>query len=42
MIVGRRATQYGLEHWIKKIPLKQVIPEPWKWQPGWEYHLESI
>ena len=42
MIVGHRATQYGLEHWIKKLPLEQVIPAPWKWQPGWEYDLESI
>lgn len=39
MIIGHRATQYGLEHWIKNIPLSQVIPTPWKWQPGWEYIL---
>lgn len=42
MIVGHRATQYGLEHCISKIPLKNVIPAPWKWQPGWRYHLEGI
>lgn len=42
MIIGHRATQYGLEHLIKKIPLEEVIPAPWKWQPGWEYNLESI
>ena len=42
MIIGHRATQYGLECLINKIPLEQVIPAPWKWQPGWEYKLETI
>ncbi len=42
MIIGHRATQYGLEHWIKGLPLEQVIPAPWKWQPGWTYELKSI
>jgi len=42
MIVGHRATQYGLEHWIKGIPLQEVIPAPWKWQQGWIYHLELL
>ena len=42
MIIGHRVTQYGLEHLIKKIPLEEVIPAPWKWQPGWEYKLKSV
>lgn len=42
MIIGHRATQYGLEHWIKGLPLEQVIPAPWKWQPGWVYELKTI
>ncbi len=42
MIIGHRATQYGLEHWIRGIPLQEVIPAPWKWQPGWIYKLESV
>lgn len=42
MIIGHRATQYGLEYLINKIPLEKVIPAPWKWQPGWIYQLESI
>ncbi len=42
MIIGHRATQYGLENLINKLPLEQVIPAPWKWQPGWEYRLEAI
>ncbi len=42
MIIGHRATQYGLEHWIKKVSLKDAIMAPWKWQPGWTYLLENI
>ena len=41
MIIGHRATQYGLEQWINGLPLEQVIPAPWKWQPGWAYELEK-
>jgi broad specificity phosphatase PhoE len=42
MIIGHRATQYGLEYWIKKIPLKEVVTVSWKWQPGWTYLLDKI
>lgn len=41
MIIGHRATQYGLERWCNGIPVSvsiQLAPE-WKWQPGWEYQL---
>lgn len=40
MIIGHRATQYGLENIINKMPLDVIIPAPWKWQPGWVYILE--
>lgn len=39
MIIGHRATQYGLENIILNKPLEEVIPAPWKWQPGWKYKL---
>lgn len=39
MIIGHRATQYGLEHWIKGVSLWEVISTPWHWQPGWEYQF---
>lgn len=42
MIIGHRATQYGLENIIKGLPLEQVIPASWKWQPGWTYELNSF
>ena len=40
MIIGHRATQYGLEHLVNNIPLEKIIPSPWKWQPGWIYDLK--
>lgn len=42
MIVGHRATQYGLEEHIDGKPLKEVVTAPWKWQPGWKYYLRSL
>lgn len=42
MIIGHRATQYGLEHWINKLPLEEVVTASWKWQPGWIYYLEKL
>ena len=42
MIIGHRATQYGLEHSLGGIPLEQVISAPWKWQPGWIYKMEKV
>lgn len=40
MIIGHRATQYGLEHWIKGLSLKEIITTFWSWQPGWVYILD--
>ncbi len=42
MIIGHRATQYGLEHWISGKSLDEIIPAPWKWHPGWTYELKEI
>ncbi len=42
LIIGHRATQYGLERWIKSISLKDAISEKWKWQPGWKYELKTL
>lgn len=37
MIIGHRATQYGLEEHILNKNLKEVVTAPWAWQPGWTY-----
>ena len=42
MIVGSRATQYGLENLINKVPLEVIIPAKWSWQPGWVYKLFDV
>lgn len=42
MIIGHRATQYGLEHWIKGVSIADAVSAPWKWQPGWMYELKTL
>ena len=39
MIIGHRATQYGLEHHIEGKSILQCVTDPWSWQPGWTYKL---
>jgi len=42
MIIGHRATQYGLENLINGVPLEQLTSTKFKWQPGWEYKFEKL
>jgi broad specificity phosphatase PhoE len=42
MIIGHRATQYGLERWISGLTIKEAVTAPWKWQAGWHYELEEL
>lgn len=42
MIIGHRATQYGLEHWVNEVPLLEIATATWKWQPGWKYELREF
>ncbi len=42
MIIGHRATQYGLDHLINGVPLETLVSSHFKWQPGWEYKLERF
>ena len=42
MVIGHRATQYGLEHWIKGIASDETITALWQWQPGWTYELKEL
>lgn len=39
MIIGHRATQYGLDHWIDGVTYEQLVSTKFKWQPGWTYEL---
>jgi broad specificity phosphatase PhoE len=42
MIIGHRATQFGLENLINKVPLEQLTSTHFKWQPGWKYEFYTI
>ena len=42
MIIGHRATQYGLDHLIKGISLEELTATHFKWQPGWKYELKRV
>lgn len=39
LIIGHRATQYGLEEHVKGLRLADIVVAPWQWQPGWKYEL---
>ncbi len=42
MIIGHRATQYGLEHWINGIDLETLVKIPFKWKAGWIYQFDIL
>jgi len=42
MIIGHRATQYALEHFVCGRSYEEIISAPWSWQPGWSYQLKEI
>jgi alpha-ribazole phosphatase/probable phosphoglycerate mutase len=42
MIVGHRATQYGLDQWVEGMSLRKAVLVPWQWQPGWKYELRNL
>lgn len=41
LIIGTRATHYGLEHWLNQVPLMQLVSTPLHWQPGWSYRMSA-
>ncbi len=40
LIIGSRATHYGLDHWINGKSIEDCVREPMIWQPGWTYELQ--
>lgn len=42
LIIGHRATQYGLDQWIKSMSLHDAVLTPWQWQSGWTYQFENL
>jgi len=39
LVVGHRATQFGLDTLILGKTLDECLAAPFRWQPYWEYHL---
>ncbi len=39
LVVGHRATQYGLDTLIGSKTIEECLSTPFKWQPYWEYNL---
>jgi alpha-ribazole phosphatase/probable phosphoglycerate mutase len=39
LIIGHRATHYGVEVFSQGRQLEDCINEKWQWQPGWKYEL---
>lgn len=42
LIIGHRATQYGLDRWAGGKTLEEIVQAPWSWQPGWNYTLNGL
>lgn len=42
MIIGHRATQYGLDNLINGVSLEELTTSKFKWQPGWTYNLDVL
>ncbi|MFH1979035.1 MAG: histidine phosphatase family protein [Patescibacteria group bacterium] len=40
LVVGHRATQYGLDTLINHKTLEELLNVPFKWQPYWEYNFK--
>lgn len=39
LMIGHRATQYGIEAYINGATVEEIALAPWQYQPGWEYEL---
>jgi 2,3-bisphosphoglycerate-dependent phosphoglycerate mutase len=42
LVIGHRATFYALEHLVRKIPLREAVISPWRWQSGWIYRVAPL
>jgi len=40
LIIGSRATHFGLDHHINGMSIRDAVSQKFVWQPGWEYELK--
>lgn len=43
VVIGHRATRYGLAYWCDGASLEDIVLEPWEWRaiPIWRYELHA-
>jgi broad specificity phosphatase PhoE len=43
VVIGHRATRYGLEYWHSSASLEEIVGTPWEWReiPIWRYELDA-
>ena len=43
VVIGHRATRYGLEYWCSNASLEEIVRAPWQWRevPIWRYELHA-
>jgi broad specificity phosphatase PhoE len=43
VVIGHRATKYGLEYWTSATSLEEIVLAPWEWRdvPIWRYELHA-
>jgi broad specificity phosphatase PhoE len=39
LIIGARATQFGIENFINGTPYEELVVAKFKWRPGWTYEV---
>ena len=42
MVIGHRATQFGIDHYLNGKSYKELTTTPFKWQPGWDYRFNKV
>jgi len=43
VVIGHRATKYGLQYWCDDASLEDIVRTPWEWRevPIWHYELHA-
>lgn len=43
VVIGHRATRYGLAYWCEHTSLEEIVHTPWEWReiPIWRYELHA-
>jgi broad specificity phosphatase PhoE len=43
VVIGHRATRYGIEYWCGDASLEEIVRTPWEWRevPIWRYELDA-